>query len=143
MFRGNYEHTIDQKGRLSIPSKFREVLKENYDEKLIVTRYEGCLVGYPEEEWTKLERKIASLPQHSKNVIAFQRFLVSSAVECPVDKQGRILIPQYLRNHAGLNKDVILAGMINKIEFWNKELWEEGMKKTSDRFGEIGEDLGI
>ena len=143
MFRGNYEHTIDRKGRLSIPSKFREVLKENYDEKLIITRYENCLVGYPVEEWIKLERKIASLPQHNKNVIAFQRFLVSSAVECPVDKQGRVLIPQYLRSHAELDKEVILAGIINKIEFWNKVRWDEGMKNTSERFGEIGEDLGI
>ncbi len=143
MFRGNYEHTIDQKGRLSIPSKFRDLLRENYDEKLIVTRHENCLVGYPEEEWMKVERKIAVLPQHNKNVIAFQRFFISSAVECPVDKQGRILIPQYLRNHAGLDKEVILAGIINRIEFWNKEKWEKGMKDTSERFGEIGEDLGI
>jgi transcriptional regulator MraZ len=143
MFRGNYEHTIDQKGRLSIPSKFREVLKDTYDEKLIITRYGGCLVGYPEDEWIKLERKIAFLPQHSEKVIAFQRFVVSSAVECPVDKQGRVLIPQYLRTHAELDKDVILAGLTYKIEFWNKVRWDEGMKNTSERFGKISEDLGI
>ena len=143
MFRGNFEHTIDQKGRLSVPSKFREVLRERYDEVLIITRSDGCLVAYPEEEWDRLERKIAELPQLKRNVISVQRYLVSSASECPVDKQGRILIPQYLRSHAGLKKDVILAGMITRIEIWAKEKWEEQLKKTSEEFSEIGETLGI
>ena len=143
MFRGNFEHTIDQKGRLSIPSRFRELLREHYEEKFIVTRSENCLIAYPEAEWVKLEKRISQLPQLDKNAKAVMRFLVSSATECPVDKQGRILIPQYLRNHAGLDKEVILAGIINRIEFWKKEKWEQGMKDTSERFGEIGEDLGI
>ncbi len=143
MFRGNFEHTIDQKGRLSVPSKFREVLRERYDEVLIITRSDGCLVAYPEEEWDRFERKIAELPQLKKNVVSVQRYLVSSASECPVDKQGRILIPQYLRSHAGLKKDVILAGMISRIEIWSKEKWEEQLKKTSEEFAEIGETLGI
>jgi len=143
MFRGNFEHTIDQKGRLSVPSKFREVLRERYDEVLIITRSDGCLVAYPEEEWARLERKIEELPQLKKNVVSVQRYLVSSASECPVDKQGRILIPQYLRSHAGLKKDVILAGMISRIEIWSKEKWEEQLKKTSEEFAEIGETLGI
>ena len=143
MFRGNFEHTIDQKGRLSVPSKFREVLRERYDEVLIITRSDGCLVAYPEEEWDRLEKKIADLPQLKRNVISVQRYLVSSASECPVDKQGRILIPQYLRSHAGLTKDVILAGMITRIEIWAKDKWEEQLKKTSEEFPEIGETLGI
>jgi MraZ protein len=143
MFRGNFEHTIDQKGRLSIPSKFREVLRERYDEVLIITRSDGCLVAYPEEEWDRLERKIAELPQLKRNVISVQRYLVSSASECPVDKQGRILIPQYLRSHAGLTKDVILAGMITRIEIWAKDKWEEQLKKASEEFPEIGETLEI
>jgi MraZ protein len=143
VFRGNFEHIIDQKGRISIPSRFREVLKERYAETLVVSRSDGCLVAYPEEEWARMEQKIAELPQLKKNVVAVQRFLVSSAVECPVDKQGRILIPQYLRSHAALVKDVVFAGMINRIEIWAKDRWEEELKKTSDIFGDIGETLGI
>jgi MraZ protein len=143
MFRGNFEHTIDQKGRLSIPSRFRELLREHYEEKFIVTRSENCLEAYPEAEWVKLEKKISQLPQLDKNAKAVMRFLVSSAIECPVDKQGRILIPQYLRNHAGLEKDVVLAGMIDKVEIWAKDRWEKEMSETSEQFGELGGTLGI
>jgi MraZ protein len=143
MFRGNFEHTIDQKGRLSVPSKFREILKEQYEELLIVTRSDGCLLAYPEEEWTRLERDIGKLPQFKKNAAALRRYLISSASECPVDKQGRILIPHYLRSHAGLTKDVILAGMINRIEIWAKETWEEELKKTSEKIGDIWETFDI
>lgn len=143
MFRGNYEHSIDLKGRMSIPSKFRELLKDIYDEKLIVTRWDGCLVAYPEEEWKKLEQKISELPQLKKDVKAVQRYLISSAADCPVDKQGRILIPAHLRSHGGLDKDVILAGMTDKIEIWAKDRWEEQLKKTSNEFPDIVETLDI
>jgi MraZ protein len=143
MFRGNFEHVIDQKGRVSIPSRFREVLRDKYTEALVISRWDGCLVAYPEDEWAKMEKRISELPQMNKNVIATQRFLISSAVECAVDKQGRILIPQYLRSHAGLVKDVVFAGMITRIEIWAKDTWEEGLKKTSDTFGDIAQTLGI
>ena len=143
MFRGSYEHTIDQKGRLSIPSRYRELLRENYEEKFIVTRSENCLVAYPEAEWIKLEKRFSQLPHLDKSAKAVMRFLVSSATECPVDKQGRILIPQYLRNHAGLEKDVVLAGMIDKVEIWAKDRWEKEMAETSDQFEELGGTLGI
>jgi len=143
MFRGTYEHTVDQKGRLSIPSKFREILRDHFSEMLIITRSDGCLVAYTEDEWQRLERKISELPQLKANVTDVQRYIIASASDCPVDKQGRILIPQYLREHAEIARDVILAGMTNKIEIWSKERWQEKMNKTSGEYGKIVETLGI
>ncbi len=97
MFRGRFEHAIDNKGRLSIPSKFREMLAANFDERLIITNFDGCLWVYPVAEWQKVEDKVSSLPQMQDVVKAFQRVFISAAVEAPIDKSGRIQIPQTLR----------------------------------------------
>src|SRR4029434_1342980 len=91
MFRGRFENTIDSKGRISVPSKFREVLSSHYDERLIVTNFDGCLWAYPYREWQAIEEKVSSLPQFKAEVRALQRVFVSAASECPMDKQGRIL----------------------------------------------------
>jgi MraZ protein len=101
MFRGRFEHSIDPKGRVSIPVKFREILSANSDERMILTNFDDCLWGYPVAEWQAIEDKVAALPQFKPEVKALQRVFISAATECPIDKQGRILIPPTLRDYAG------------------------------------------
>jgi len=124
VFRGRYEHTIDPKGRLSVPARFRETLNERYDSRLVVTSYDGCLLVYPLAEWQTLEAKVAELPSFNKDTKAFLRFFYSGATDCPIDKLGRILVPQDLRNYAKLEKEVILVGAFRRIEIWSKAEWE-------------------
>lgn len=131
MFRGRYEHTIDAKGRLSIPSRFRETLNERYDSRLVITTYDGCLIAYPHQEWQVLEEKVALLPEFKKDTKAFLRFFYSSASDCSIDKLGRILIPQSLREYAKLEKDVILVGTFRHMELWSKALWEQAESTAS------------
>ena len=116
VFRGRYEHTIDTKGRLSIPSKFREVLVTNYDEKLIITNFDNSLWAYPAAEWKVIEDKVAALPQFKPEVKSLQRFFISAASECPMDPNGRILIPPSLRRYAELAEDVVIVGMTTRFE---------------------------
>lgn len=121
MFYGEYQHTIDPKGRAIVPSKFREGLGE----KFILTKgLDGCLFAYSSEEWTSLENKLKSLPFTDKDVRAFIRFFFSGATECEVDKQGRILIPQNLREYAALEKDTYIIGVSSRVEIWEKTAWE-------------------
>jgi MraZ protein len=134
MFRGRFEHTIDPKGRVSIPAKFRELLAEKYDERLILTNFDRCLVAYPYEEWRVLEEKVSSLSMIKKEVKAFQRFFISGAVECPIDKLGRILIPPTLRDYAQLERNVVFAGMMKKFELWSQERWAEEIKRSQEDF---------
>jgi len=136
MFRGRYEHTMTDKGRISVPSKFREVLRDKYgDERLIITNFERCLVVYPVKEWEEIERKASALPQFSHEIIYFLRHLIGNADDCPIDSQGRILIPQTLRNSAQIERDVVLIGMLTKFEIWAKEIWEkEESKKAYEEF---------
>ncbi len=141
MFRGRHEHTIDPKGRVSIPAKFREILIKKYDERLLVTNFDGCLVAYPYEEWLRLEEKASSLSMVKKETRSFMRFFYSSAIECILDKQGRILIPQTLREYADLEKDVILVGQLKKIEIWSKKRWNEEIVKAHEDFDHISEVL--
>lgn len=146
MFRGWFEHAMDSKGRVSIPSKFREFLADKYSETLVVTNFDRCLVAYPIEEWEQLERKAATLPQLKREVKAFQRFFISGAVECPLDAQGRILIPPALREFADLDKDVILVGMLKKVEIWSKPRWKETFAQSQKKFEEFADvlaELGI
>lgn len=125
MFRGRFEHSIDQKGRVSIPARFREILATQYDERLIITNFDQCLWAYPAPEWKKVEEKVAALPQFQPEVKAMQRFFISAASESPIDKQGRIMIPPTLREYAGLSKDCILVGMSQRIEIWAAERWSK------------------
>ena len=137
MFRGQYEHTIDPKGRVSIPSKFREVLAATGDGRLVITHFDNHLMAYPLDEWRVFEEKMAALPSTNDEVASFIRYLVAGAVDCEVDKQGRVLIPPPLRDSGGLTSEVVLAGALKKFEIWDKRRWHDERKKTLENFGSI------
>lgn len=143
MFMGEYNHTIDTKGRLIIPSRFREELGETF----VVTKgLDGCLFVFSDEEWQAFEIKLKSLPLTNKNARQFARFFVAGATPCELDKQGRILLPATLREFAGLEKDVVLTGMLNRIEIWSKDKWNENNSLDDVAMDEIAEqmtDLGL
>jgi MraZ protein len=126
MFRGQFEHAIDAKGRTSFPSRFRDVLAAGDDLRLVLTRavFDRCLHLYPLRGWEELEAKIADMPQFDANVVAFRRMYLSAAVECELDKQGRILVPPSLREHAELQSGVVWAGMGRTAELWSQERWQ-------------------
>ena len=137
MFRGQYEHTIDPKGRVSIPSKFREVLAAKGDGRLVITHFDNHLMAYPFDEWRGFEEKMAALPSPNDEGASFIRYLVAGAVDCEVDKQGRVLIPPPLRDSGGLTSEVVLAGALKKFEIWDKRRWHDERKKTLENFGSI------
>jgi len=141
MFKGEYNHTIDEKGRLIIPAKFREELGSEF----VITRgLDGCLFGYNNTEWEVFEAKLRALPLTNKDARAFQRYMLAGAASVEIDKQGRILLPQNLRTFAGLEKDVVLIGVAGRIEIWNKDIYEKAT--AIDDMEEIAEkmsDLGI
>jgi MraZ protein len=146
VFRGRYEHTIDAKGRLSIPSKFREILVANYDERLILTNFDNCLWAFPVHEWKLVEEKVASLPQFKPEVKALQRFFISAASECPLDPNGRIIVPNPLRRYGGLMKDVVMVGMTHRIEIWARERWQKVFDQAEKDLTSLGgklADLGL
>jgi MraZ protein len=137
VFRSRYEHTIDAKGRLSVPARFREVLAERYDDRLVLTTFDQCLVAYPLAEWQAIEEKLASMSMASPEVTAFTRLFISGATECEIDKLGRVLIPQALRDHAKLEKDVVIAGQLKKFEIWSKPLWDEEMNRARAQLAQL------
>ena len=143
MFMGEYNHTIDAKGRLIIPSKFREILGDAF----VVTKgLDGCLFVYDNEEWKRFEEKLRSLPITNKEARQFVRFFLAGATEAEVDKQGRILIPNVLREFAEITKDVVLVGGGSRIEIWSRERFEEtasfeDMDEIAEHMAELG--LGI
>lgn len=127
MFMGRYNHTIDSKGRLSIPSKYREILG---DEFVVSKGMDGCLFVYADEDWKAFEAKLSSLPLINQEARQFARFFLSGAQYVTVDKQGRILMPQDLREFAGLEKDVVLAGTGGRIEIWSLEKWNANSEQV-------------
>ena len=138
MFMGEYNHTIDAKGRLIVPAKFREILGDNF----IVTKgLDGCLFVYPNDEWTRFEEKLKSLPLTNNNARQFTRFFLAGAAACEVDKQGRILLPQVLREFASLEKDVVLVGVASRIEIWSRERWDESMNTYDGDMDEVAENM--
>lgn len=143
MFMGEYNHTIDAKGRVIVPSKFRETLGEEF----VVTKgLDGCLFVYDNNEWAVFEEKLKSLPITNKDARAFVRFFLSGAASVEVDKQGRILLPGSLRDFAELQKDVVLIGVGSRIEIWSRERWEgaatfEDMDEIAEHMADLG--LGI
>lgn len=144
MFRGRYEHIIDNKGRVSVPARFREDLLQKDKKTFVVTTYDSCLIAYPLSEWLSLEKKISELPTFNKDTREFLRFFYSSATDCPVDKLGRILLPQTLRDFAGLKKDVMMVGALKHFEVWSKAGWDKAHKKSSpDDVGEMLSRLGL
>jgi MraZ protein len=133
VFRGVYEHHIDPKGRTSLPAKLRETLVGAYDERLIVTTaLDPCLHAYPVREWEQLEASLATRNPMEPGVKTLMRLYVAPAQECPLDKLGRILIPPVLRNHAGLEKDVVWAGMVKVIELWSQDGWRKAQDDARD-----------
>ncbi len=143
MFMGEYNHTIDAKGRLIVPSKFREILGDVF----VVTKgLDGCLFVYDNEEWKLFEEKLRALPITNKEARQFVRFFLAGAAEAEVDKQGRILIPNVLREFAGLTKDVVLVGVGSRIEIWGRERFEDtaaidDMDEIAEHMAQLG--LGI
>ena len=141
MFMGEYNHTVDTKGRLIIPSKFRELLG---DEFIVTKGLDGCLFVFPQDEWQAFEEKLRTLPLTQKGARQFTRFFVAGATTCELDKQGRILVPQTLREFAGLEKDVVLTGNLNRIEVWSKEKWSENCDYDDmDSIAEGMQEMGI
>lgn len=131
MFRGRYEHAIDAKGRTSVPSRFREVLSAQGECRLVVTTgLDPCLVAYPMSEWLSFEDRLAALPQFDPDVVTLKRIYVSGAIECELDKVGRLLIPSSLRKHAGLAREALWAGMGTHIELWDKDRFKELRKQV-------------
>ena len=140
MFMGEYTHSIDSKGRLIIPAKFRELLGTHF----IVTRgLDGCLFGYPLNEWEQLQEKLKALPLTKRDARAFVRFLYSAATDCEFDKQGRINLPDTLCQHAKLQKKCVVVGVANRLEIWSTEKGEQFTESTEDDFDQIAEDLNI
>lgn len=138
MFMGEYRHNIDEKGRMIVPAKFREGLGESF----VLTRgLDQCLFVYSMDEWKILETKLKNLPLTKKDARSFTRFFFSGAVECEVDKQGRINIPQTLRGYSGLVKECVVIGVANRIEVWSKEIWEDYITESENSFEEISENL--
>lgn len=138
MFMGEYQHSVDDKGRLIVPAKFRDQLGASF----IATRgLDNCLFIYPQSEWAILEQKLKSLPLMKSDARAFTRFFFSGATECELDKQGRINIPQNLREYAKLEKDCIVLGVSNRVEVWSKSTWEAYYQQSEETFNEIAEKL--
>lgn len=138
MFIGEYLYSIDQKKRISIPSKFRRELGK----RAVVTRgIEKCLVIYPLKEWAKLAKKLENLPTSQTDARGFVRIMLSGAVDVGLDKLGRILIPDYLKEYAFLKKNVAILGLSNRIEIWDKNRWQDFRKRTETAVGDIAERL--
>lgn len=142
MFYGEHEHSIDRKGRLIIPSKFREVFKENYVERFFITRgLDSCLFVFTEDEWRKQESRFKALSFTNSEARQFNRLYFSGACEVNCDRQGRILVPQYLKDFARIKCDVMIVGVSNRMEIWSKEAWQEFYKNTKDSFEKIAENI--
>jgi MraZ protein len=143
MFIGEYAHNLDEKGRLAIPAKFRRDLSKG----AVVTRgLDNCLFLYTKTEWEKLAEKLATLPISQSNSRAFSRLMLAGAMEVEIDKQGRVVVPEYLREFAGLKKNVVLAGLYNRAEIWDETKWQTYKGQTETNSNEIAEkmaELGI
>ncbi|ETA74908.1 division/cell wall cluster transcriptional repressor MraZ [Ligilactobacillus equi] len=135
---GEFQHNMDQKGRLIIPA----IIRQEVGTQVVLTRgMDGCLYGYPASEWEKLSQQLAELPLTSKQNRAFVRFFYAAAVESEFDKQGRVIISQALRTYAGLEKECIVVGMFNHLEIWSKSRWDEFNRQTAASFDELAENM--
>lgn len=138
MFIGEYSHNLDQKGRLAVPKKFRTDLSKG----AVVTRgLDNCLFLYTKTEWKKLADKLATLPFSQAKARAFARLMLAGAMDVGVDKQGRIMLPEYLRSFAGLKKNVVVAGLYNRLELWDQKNWEAYKTKSEKDSENIAEDM--
>lgn len=140
LFIGEYRHSLDVKGRIIVPSKFRDGLGD----KFVLTKgLDGCLFAYSKEEWANFEEKIKTLPLTNKDARAFIRFFFAGAVECEIDKQGRTLIPPMLREHAGLNKDLVIIGVSSRVEIWSQEKWDNYSEAEDLDADELAEKMAL
>ncbi len=138
MLSGEYRHSIDLKGRIIIPSKMRDEMGG----KIIITRgLDGCLFGYNEKTWNAILEKLNTLPFTKRDARNFTRFMTSGAITLEFDRQGRVNIPNYLAEYASLIKDVVIVGVINRIEIWSKDKWEEFMNNNVESLSDISENL--
>ena len=142
MFYGEYEHSLDKKSRVIIPAKFREAIKDHYVEHFFITRgLDGCLFLFIEEEWRKQEQKFRALSFTKQEARRFNRLFFSGASDVVCDGQGRILIPQYLKEFAQIQKDVVVIGVSNRIEIWARERWKDFYENSRDTFEDTAEKL--
>ena len=134
MFRGQFVHAIDSKGRVSVPARFREGLLVDGRSRFILTPalFDPCLQLHPLPAWERFEQRIAELPRMDRDVVRLRRLLVSAALECELDRGGRVLVPPHLRERAELGKDVVWAGMGDSIELWSKERWDAALAMTPE-----------
>ena len=140
MFRGSSFHTIDSKGRIIIPARFRDVIKANGAYGVMLSRMDGGLMAYTFDEWRKIESRILSLAEKSDSMRRFRRVFIGGSSECACDKQDRILVPPNLREYAGFEKEIVMVGVLDHFEIWSKENWqkenmdlEEDLKKEDVR----------
>lgn len=150
MFRGSFQHTIDSKGRLSVPSKFREVLLGKGDDRIVMTNFvvDGarCLDVYPLDEWMRFEEEIRRKPKFERRMVLFQNYYLGGASECVVDKQGRILIPPLLRQYANLKRGVVLVSALDKFRVWDQEAWKKMFAEAEEKLTQDPDflnDLGL
>ncbi|OGP74346.1 MAG: division/cell wall cluster transcriptional repressor MraZ [Deltaproteobacteria bacterium RBG_13_58_19] len=136
MFTGSFFHFMDNKGRVSIPARYRELLQERQDRQVILTNFDGYLLAFPQSEWVKIEGKLGDLALFRKDLRAFQRFLISGVEECPLDRQGRVLIPQNLRDYAKLSREVTLVGAVRCFEIWDRVTYEAHRKQLEESINE-------
>jgi len=142
MFYGEYLHSIDRKGRLILPAKFREVARTNFIEKFFVTRgLDKCLFMFCEEEWRTQENKFKNMSFTKQQARTFNRLFFSGAIDFAPDAQGRILLPQYLKDYAEIKKDVAVIGVSNRIEIWSRQLWQEFYSTSRQSFEEVAEKI--
>jgi len=143
LFRGRFEHTVDSKGRTSLPVRFRAILSERKDDRLVFAPgLERCVVAYPAEEWSRFESRLSAMPQFDPSVVRLKRLVVSGAVECAVDRQGRVLLPPALRSHASINRDVLWAGMVSHIELWSTAQWRRATESSPEELLRLAKALG-
>lgn len=150
MFRGSFQHTIDSKGRLSVPSKFREVLLGKGDDRIVMTNFvvdsARCLDVYPLDEWMRFEEEIRRKPKFERRMVLFQNYYLGGASECVVDKQGRILIPPLLRQYANLKRGVVLVSALDKFRVWDQEAWKKMFAEAEEKLTQDPDflnDLGL
>ena len=140
-FRSRSEHSLDSKGRLNIPTRFREVLRDTYSEALIVTNWQKSLKAYPVAEWEILEEKLVTKGRMQPGFSDFVRYIISGVTECSLDKQGRIRVPVSLRSEFGISKEVVLNGMLDHFEIWDKAAWQNEVRRTREDFTSFSEGL--
>lgn len=140
MFIGEYSHNLDEKGRITVPKKFHTDIVKG----AVVTRgLDHCLFLYTREEWIKLAEKLANLPFAQANTRAFSRLMLAGAMDVELDKQGRIIIPEYLREFAHIKKNVVIAGLYNRLELWDADEWKKYTQKNEKESNEIAEQMGL